>query len=435
MKHTKGRFSIRKHPFIITFIIMAVIAVVVAVGYIDVNHRFPEPEEEIVQKDEWVQYSDGIKIKVTGIDYCTEQEVNEKYSASVKELGRFNYIVLKVKVQNESQDKFNMFSIVTDSNLVIYPDGYENQGMICEDNVSVNKGEVKDFTLAYVISKNYLSEKKLDKLLHEDIYLCFKAYPVRQAYRWMKKLKLLFNVSEAALTAAVFVLVTALVPMDIILKLVSQSVINGNPCLYDALISVNVSTMWRYVVPFVLFYVLYIQKYDLNSAIVIRRKNVRNVWINSQINMVVAAGFFSAYITVVTLVAGYLMTGKVYNWDEKFSKAFMATGDIVQNRPSLWLFIIAFVIEAFAILYVSGTLMMIMWWFTNNQWAGFLAALAVSSFENMAYMGFLTYYYKLRGNIYMNGVQIWRNILYPLILCLAVSLVTTVIIRRKDFFR
>ena len=34
---------------------------------------------------------------------------------------------------------------------------------------------------SYVISKNYLSEKKLDKLLHEDIYLCFKAYPVRQA--------------------------------------------------------------------------------------------------------------------------------------------------------------------------------------------------------------------------------------------------------------
>ena len=37
----------------------------------------------------------------------------------------------------------------------------------------------------------------------------------------MKKLKLLFNVSEAALTVAVFVLVTALVPMDIILKLIN----------------------------------------------------------------------------------------------------------------------------------------------------------------------------------------------------------------------
>lgn len=94
MKHTKGRFSIRKHPFIITFIIMAVIAVVVAVGYIDVNHRFPEPEEEIVEKDEWVQYSDGIKIKVTGIDYCTEQEVNEKYSASVKVLRNWAGLII-----------------------------------------------------------------------------------------------------------------------------------------------------------------------------------------------------------------------------------------------------------------------------------------------------------------------------------------------------
>ena len=94
----------------------------------------------------------------------------------------------------------------------------------------------------------------------------------------MKKLKLLFNVSEAALTAAVFVLVTALVPMDIILKLINQTAINGNPCLYDALISVNVSTMWRYVVPFVLFYVLYIQKYDLNSAIIIRRKRWSESW-------------------------------------------------------------------------------------------------------------------------------------------------------------
>ena len=69
----------------------------------------------------------------------------------------------------------------------------------------------------------------------------------------MKKLKLLFNVSEAALTAAVFVLVTALVPMDIILKLVSQSVINGNPCLYDALISVNVRDMLFHLYCFMFF--------------------------------------------------------------------------------------------------------------------------------------------------------------------------------------
>ena len=149
---------------------MAVIAVVVAVGYIDVNHRFPEPEEEIVQKDEWVQYSDGIKIKVTGIDYCTEQEVNEKYSASVKELGRFNYIVLKVKVQNESQDKFNMFSIVTDSNLVIYPDGYENQ----PDDQPAKRPELPltllemAFSYAALSGKTALSCEYIEQAVHHS---------------------------------------------------------------------------------------------------------------------------------------------------------------------------------------------------------------------------------------------------------------------------
>ena len=109
----------------------------------------------------------------------------------------------------------------------------------------------------------------------------------------MKKLKLLFNVSDMALTVAVFIMITALVPMEIIIRLINAIVIKGEPCVYDALINVQVGAVWRYVIPFVLFYVLYIQKYDMNSAIVLRRRNVRNVWINAQINMFVAAAFFS----------------------------------------------------------------------------------------------------------------------------------------------
>ncbi len=81
------------------------------------------------------------------------------------------------------------------------------------------------------------------------------------------------------------------------------------------------------------------------------------------------------YITVVTLTAGYLMTGKVYNWDEKIQQSIHGNRRYSTEPPITVAFIIAFVIEAFAILYVSGTLMMIMWWLTNNQWAGFLLCL------------------------------------------------------------
>ncbi len=90
--------------------------------------------------------------------------------------------------------------------------------------------------------------------------------------------------------------------------------------MYDALINVQAGAVWRYVIPFVLFYVLYIQKYDMNSAIVLRRRNVRNVWINAQINMFVAADFFSVYSAMVTIVAGWLMTGKICNWGEKIQQ-------------------------------------------------------------------------------------------------------------------
>ena len=181
MKHTNVRWDIRKHPFIIAFIIIGVIAVAVTVGYIDINHRFPKPTEEIAGKNEWVQYSDGIKIKAAGIEYCTDKEINEKYKADVKENGNMNYIAVNISVMNESQEMFNIYTVVSDSNLVIYPDGYENQGMPCGNDIAVDKGETKDFTLAFTVPKKYIGEKKVNKLLKEDIYLCFKAYPVRQA--------------------------------------------------------------------------------------------------------------------------------------------------------------------------------------------------------------------------------------------------------------
>lgn len=251
----------------------------------------------------------------------------------------------------------------------------------------------------------------------------------------MKKLKLLFNVSDIALTVAVFVMITVLVPMEIIVKLINAIFIKGQPCVYDALINVQQGAVWRYVLPFVLFYVLYMQKYDMNSAVVLRRKNVRNVWINAQINMFVAAAFFSVYSAVVTVIAGWFMTGKVCNWGEQFSRAYVTTGDIVTNHPPLWFLVVAFIIDTFVCIYVSGTIMMLVWWFTDKQWIGYLAAIAVTSFENLACTGILSFYYVLRENIYTMGISIWKNVIYPLLLFLVVVCVTTFIIRRKDFFR
>ena len=74
-------------------------------------------------------------------------------------------------------------------------------------------------------------------------------------------------------------------------------------------------------------------------------------------------------------------------------------------------------------------------WITDKQWIGFLVAIAVISFEHLSCRGFLSFYYTLKVNIFTTGVVPWKYIIYPLMLSFATALLTTVTIRRKDFFR
>lgn len=184
MRHIKGISLIKKKPYIIAIIIVVLTAGLVTTGYIDVNHRFPEPEEEIYEKDEWLDYAEEIKIKAAQPDYCSDMELNEKYNANVKESGRYNYIVVKLSVSNQSQSIINFMDIIMKTNLVIYPCGYENQAECVENNLIVNPGQTQQFTLYFLAGNSSISKKKINKMLKQDIYLCFKAYPVRQAVKF-----------------------------------------------------------------------------------------------------------------------------------------------------------------------------------------------------------------------------------------------------------
>lgn len=50
MKYIKEGLNIRKHLFIIGIIVVVILAAVVIAGYIDVNSRFPQPEQDIAEK-------------------------------------------------------------------------------------------------------------------------------------------------------------------------------------------------------------------------------------------------------------------------------------------------------------------------------------------------------------------------------------------------
>ena len=172
-----------KH-FKILYIIAAVVlvAVVWTASYINVNKRFPQPEEEIYEKGEWVEISDGVRVKGTGIEFCSYEEYRERYNIkSDSRISNLSYILVHTNINNTSSKAVNAWDIDTTTNLAIYPAGYSNQGMIAEQDTIVQPGESKDITFVYNVTNALIQPGKREKVLSENIYLCFKAYPVRQA--------------------------------------------------------------------------------------------------------------------------------------------------------------------------------------------------------------------------------------------------------------
>ena len=167
------------------YIIIAVVVLVAVVwiaAYINVNKRFPQPREELYEKGEWVEVSDGVRVKGTGVEFCSYEDYIARYNIkSSNKNSNMSYILVHINVNNTSDEIFNVWDIDIVANIVIYPTGYNNQGMVVDQDAIVQPGESKDITFAYNVSNSMIRSEIREKVLSKDIYLCFKAYPVRQA--------------------------------------------------------------------------------------------------------------------------------------------------------------------------------------------------------------------------------------------------------------
>ncbi len=70
--------------------------------------------------------------------------------------------------------------------------------------------------------------------------------------------------------------------------------------------------------------------------------------------------------------------------------------------------------------------MLYLWWITNWQWAGFVAAIVIISTENALKTGFLWIVYRLSDKVYINGIDIGWQIIYPTVLCIGVYILNNV---------
>ena len=50
---------------------------------------------------------------MSDIDYCSDTELNQKYKADVKENGKYDYIVVKMNLNNESDTNYNLINLIS----------------------------------------------------------------------------------------------------------------------------------------------------------------------------------------------------------------------------------------------------------------------------------------------------------------------------------
>lgn len=65
-----------------------------------------------------------------------------------------------MNLNNESDTNYNLINLISKTNLVIYPSGYENQGDIVGNDINVTSGETKEFTLYFTVSKMLIKRKE-----------------------------------------------------------------------------------------------------------------------------------------------------------------------------------------------------------------------------------------------------------------------------------
>ena len=102
MMHSKKRIIKR----VVIACLILVVSGVWLVGYIDVNKRFPKPEQQVHSIGEWVRTGDT-SIKVNSVEYMPQEEANSQYGSELlpdngnNSNGELTSIKLKAQEQRE----------------------------------------------------------------------------------------------------------------------------------------------------------------------------------------------------------------------------------------------------------------------------------------------------------------------------------------------
>lgn len=249
----------------------------------------------------------------------------------------------------------------------------------------------------------------------------------------MKRLLDLLRINEVRFTFIVLSVMTIASAISLKGNLMSGGAV---PCMYDIYLVGTLHMVSSYCVPFILFYILFVERYNQRPMQVIRERKVSNVWKRSVFDLVILTIFFTIYVLILTIIAGLLLTDEFYNWNEPVSRCVAWSGRICEEQPSFVLLVVSYIVETFETFLVTGIVMLGVWWCTNKEWAGYIASIAlitVDKVDKNKSLLFAKYY--ISSETYKKGLSISTNIIYPLLAAIIVFALVNVLVRfkKKEF--
>ena len=225
----------------------------------------------------------------------------------------------------------------------------------------------------------------------------------------MRKIRELLSVNDKGMSIVMLVVITILLPNTILRGLGIPS--DTEACLYDVYIGIGIYYVSRLLTICSLFYILYVQRYNFSVMMITRHKHIYSIWKRCVKDLAILSAVIAVYI-------------------------YKAIHMPCEAAPSFALISAVFILQAFAVIFVMGLIMLAVWWITDKKWAGYLAAMVIVSVEyydadGAISTGLLWRKYVMTYSVYKKGILLGKNILMPIAVCIAMLLVTSLIVRLK----
>lgn len=247
----------------------------------------------------------------------------------------------------------------------------------------------------------------------------------------MKRLVNLLKINGVKVTVITEGIIAVMIAVYIRFKLVYGA---WKACMYDVYIMTERYVILIGILPIVMFYILYTEKHNLNCINVLLEGSRIRVWRKCVKDMVILCLFFSISVFLFTAFSGRILTRCIYNWCDWNSFSVRCTGKIWYEQPSYIKTAAAFYIEMLAMFLSMGMIMLGVWWFTDRQWAGFMAVEMLLVIEHYT-KGYIYNRYMLNYSAYVQGVRTVQNIIMPVISTAVVYLLVSLMahFKKKEF--